>query len=936
MRDKIMKAELVRDRVIEARLAYEEKRIAILAGLADNILFEYDREADTIYFTKPIRLQNQMVKSLRECSKKKTLVPYVHPEDISQVNQLITKGENGSIEFRCLTKEGYLWFRITLIQAACEEEKLTKCFGSLTNIHNEKCSLIYQEYAQNTDHLTRLYNLGYMQQSISKYLKKDGASGTHALLIMDMVQFSYINETYGSMFGDTILIQAANKLKDIFYPSELIGRVGSDQYMIFVKNMKKREDLFLKIDQVCQQLSDIYTGEMKDCIKAIFGVAMYPNDGKTFEDLFRHADTACYVAKNKGYGNLMLYENCILHLKEEEEFYSQYEVRGDHTFGSSNFDKEITTFTMDVMQKMKDVNHGVIVLMNHLVNVLNVDSVRIYEVSDDHNSLNMSYTSGSRRMIQEKRQIIYEEPGLVEYESLFEHGFFKANNTADIQLLPLKRSFYERGIHSTLQCALYEAGVFRGCIAIEDMNRKRVWTEYEYSALYTIATIFTTYLLKLRDYEDMKDQLKELKNYDQLTKLANINKFKKEAESILHSDSGTSRYAIVAMDFLQFKYVNDTCGFEVGDQVLYEYARALELMEWNLSIARETSDRFLLLVKVNELSEAKQWITEMNEEFARSQEKRLLGWKLSIVAGICEVRSANGINEALDKAQLARKSIHDVHKTDSCIYDDEMHEKVRRELEIIRSQERALNQQEFEVYLQPKIGLEDNQLVGAEALIRWNRKDGTMMYPDEFIPVFEKNGFILRIDFFVYETVCKLLHKWKVENKKAIPISVNVSRLHLTNDNFAKEFVELVQKYEVPTNLLELELTESMVLENVQSAISTMQGLQEKGFLVSIDDFGAGYSSLNLLKDLKTDILKLDREFFRQGDLRKQDKIIVSNIINMAKQLDMKVLSEGVETTNQSEFLREISCDMAQGYLFAKPMPIADFERFLCEYSIGH
>lgn len=934
MRDKIMKAELVRDRVLEARLAYEEKRIAILAGLANNILFEYDRESDTMYFTKPIRLQNQMAKSIRECSKKKTLVPYVHPQDISQVNQLITKGENGSIEFRCLTKEGYLWFRITLIQATYEKEELRKCFGSLTNIHNEKCSLIYKEHVRNTDPLTRLYNLGYLKQSISNYLKKDGINGTHALLIMDLVQFSYINETYGSMFGDSILIQAANKLKDIFYPIELIGRVGSDQYMIFVKDMNQREDLFSKIDQMSQQLADIYTGEMKDCIKAIFGVAMYPNDGKTYEELFRHADTACYVAKNKGYGHLMLYENCILHLKEEKEFYSEYEVRRDHTFGSINFDKEITTFTMDVMQKMKDVNHGVIVLMNHLVNVLNVDSVRIYEVSDDHNSLNMSYTSGSRRMIQEKCHTMYEEPGLVEYESLFEHGFFKVNNTADIELLPLKRSFYERGIHSTLQCALYEAGVFRGCIAIEDMSRERVWTEYEYSALYTIATIFTTYLLKLRNYEDIKDQLKELKNYDQLTKLANINKFKKQAQSILYNNTGTSRYAIVAMDFLQFKYVNDTCGFEVGDQVLYEYARALELMEWNLAIARETSDRFLLLVKANELSEAKQWITEMNEEFARSQEKRLLGWRLSIVAGICEVRSGNGVNEAIDKAQLARKSIHDVHKTDSCIYDDGMHEKVRRELEIIRSQERALHQQEFEVYLQPKIGLEDNQLVGAEALIRWNRKDGTMMYPDEFIPVFEKNGFILQIDFFVYETVCKLLHKWKIENKKEIPISVNVSRLHLTNDNFAKDFVELVQKYEVPANLLELELTESMVLENVQSAISTMQGLQEKGFLVSIDDFGTGYSSLNLLKDLKTDILKLDREFLRQGDLRKQDKIIVSNIINMAKQLDMKVLSEGVETTNQSEFLREISCDMAQGYLFAKPMPIADFEKFLCEYSI--
>lgn len=930
-----MRADIVRNGVIEARLAYEKDRVDILAGLASNILFEYDREVDTIYFSKPICLYNKMVNSLSECSKKKSLVPYVHPEDLGRINQLFTQREEGSIEIRGLTKEGYLWFRVNLMRATSGDQSMTRYYGSLTNIHKEKSSSLNQESVKNSDYLTRLYNLNYIEKTATQYLENDGANGTHALLILDLIHFSYINDNYGYLFGDTILIQVANTLRDIFYTEDIIGRVGADKFMIVVKEMKEREELFCKIDEVCKRLSDIYTGEIKDSIKAIFGVAIYPNDGKDFDELFRHADTACYVAKNKGYGNLMLYENCILHMKEEEkDFYGKYKVESIQPLGYNNFDKEITIFTMDVMQKMKNVNSAVIVLMNHLANLLSVDSVRIYEVGDGHNSLYMSYTSGSRRLIQEKRSTIYEEPGLVEYESLFEHGFLRINSTADIELLPLKRSFYERGIHSTLQCALYESGVFRGCIAIEDMKQNRVWSEYEYSALYTIAAIFTTYLLKLRDYEEMREQLKELKDYDQLTKLANISKFVKEVKSHLSSQGKSDRYAIVALNFLHFKYVNDTCGYEVGDQVLYEYARELELMEWNLMIAREVSDRFLLLVKAQDMLEVKQLVTDMNEEFARSQKKRLLGWKLCIVAGICEVSSASGILDALDKAKLARKSIHNVHKTDSCIYDEQMHKEVFRELDIIRSQEKAIQNQEFEIYLQPKIGLEKNQLVGAEALIRWNRKDGTMMYPDEFIPIFEKNGFILRIDFFVYETVCKLLHKWRMENKRIIPISVNVSRLHLSNENFAEEFMQLVNKYEIPANLLELELTETMVLDNVENAIATMQQLQEKGFLVSIDDFGSGYSSLNLLKDLKTDVLKLDREFFRQGELRKQDKIIVSNIIQMAKQLDMKVLSEGVETINQSEFLREIRCDMAQGYLYAKPMPIHEFERFLCEYSI--
>lgn len=935
MRDKIMRVELVKNRLTQARLAYEEKRVEILAGLADNFLFEYMKEEDVIYFTKPIRLLERSVNRLCQCTKVSGLVPYLHPDDIKRVIEVLQCEDGGTVEFRCLQKEGYVWYRGTMLPVVSEEQNLVSFLGSLTNINQEKRVSLLTEQVKSVDSLTKLYNLSYMTGRVQQQLEGEYKNTVNALLIMDLLKFKSINEQFGYLFGDTILIQAANALSDIFYPNECIGRIGADQFMIFVPNLKKREDLFLLLDKVCRKLAGIYIGAVKEQISAVFGVAVYPENGENFHDLFSHADTACYVAKKKGYGNLMFYENCVLHLKEQEkEFYQEYAVKKVRAFGYNSFDKEITTFTVDIMQKMDHVENAIVVLLNHLANVLSVDNVKIYEASEDHNRLEQSYSSGLRHHIPDHQGTIYEEKGLILYESLFQNGFLTANSTNDISVLPLKCSFFERGIYATLQCAIYEDGIFRGCIAIEDTQRIRIWTEYEYSALYTIATIFSSYLFKMRDYEVMKESLLNLKDYDQLTKLPNISKFKKEAEKCLWMFGENGRYAIISTDFIHFKYVNDNCGYEVGDQILYEYARTLELMDNNLLIARESADRFLMLVQADDLEEVKNQITEMNQEFVRSQMKRLMGWKLSIVSGVCEVRSAKAVGEAMDRAAMARKHRKNIYTTSTCIYNEEMHRRIRKQLEIISAQEQALKNHEFEVYLQPKMDLQTNQLVGAEALVRWKQKDGTMMYPDDFIPIFEQNGFIVNIDFYVYETVCQLIQKWHREWNKKIPVSVNVSRVHLSDENFADDFEALVKQYQVPPYLLELELTESMVLDHAELAIATMKRLQEKGFLVSIDDFGAGYSSLNLLKDMKTDILKLDKEFFRQGDLRKQDKIIVSNIIRMAKQLDMKVLSEGVETAKQSEFLKESSCDMAQGYLYAKPMPVNEFEQFLQHNSI--
>ncbi|MDX5679651.1 EAL domain-containing protein, partial [Clostridioides difficile] len=284
-------------------------------------------------------------------------------------------------------------------------------------------------------------------------------------------------------------------------------------------------------------------------------------------------------------------------------------------------------------------------------------------------------------------------------------------------------------------------------------------------------------------------------------------------------------------------------------------------------------------------------------------------------------------NTIMDRANTARKTIKGGHKNSFAFYDKEMHKKILKEKEIENSMVDALNNGEFIVYFQPKYSLSDYQIIGAEALVRWDNPQKGLIPPIEFIPVFERNGFIVNIDFYVFEEVCKKIREWMDEGQKVVPISVNLSRMHFVNSNFIEEFKLIVDKYKIPTRLIELELTETAVLDNIEGLLDTMNNLKEKGFVISMDDFGTGYSSLNLLKELPVDILKLDRAFFTEKDESNNEKIVISNVIKMAKELKMKVISEGVETISQVEFLKQIGCDMVQGYLFSKPMPVKEFEK---------
>ncbi len=243
----------------------------------------------------------------------------------------------------------------------------------------------------------------------------------------------------------------------------------------------------------------------------------------------------------------------------------------------------------------------------------------------------------------------------------------------------------------------------------------------------------------------------------------------------------------------------------------------------------------------------------------------------------------------------------------------------------------ALERNEFEVYMQPKVDLKTGEISGAEALVRWNHPELGLLNPIRFIPIFEKNGFITKLDKFVFDQVCLYLRSWLNLGYHVVPVSVNVSRIHFLNANFVHDYNKIKENYNIPDNLIEIEITESVVFSNEKEdeIFTVMRKFRNDGFDISMDDFGSGYSCLGLLKDMPIDTLKLDKIFLEHIE-DYSSQIIVNNIVNMAKNLNLNVISEGVETDMQVDFLRDIGCDMAQGFIFEKPIPISEFNALIC------
>ena len=363
--------------------------------------------------------------------------------------------------------------------------------------------------------------------------------------------------------------------------------------------------------------------------------------------------------------------------------------------------------------------------------------------------------------------------------------------------------------------------------------------------------------------------------------------------------------------------------------------------KYNLIItSRIFNDNFVSIIKLDEfinLHNLALNIDNYTKRFIASQKEIYDEINIGVITGVYVLSKRtrevdkDSVNKFIDNANIARKYAKNILSEKAVFFDSNMEEKMRKQVEILTTMEKALENNEFIVVFQPKVRLRgENEIVGAEALVRWVKNDGKVVSPMDFIPLFEQNGFVVNVDFCVYEQVCKFLSQRIKNNEKIVPVSVNVSRVHLEKNDFIEKIEKLVSKYNIPREYLEFELTENIFLENSDRAIEVMNKLRSMNFKVSMDDFGSGYSSLNFLKKLPVDVLKMDKGFLDNGELEGNDEIVIRSVIDMAKRMRITVLCEGVETEKQAKFLMDAGCDLAQGYYFSKPVMLEEFKSMLC------
>lgn len=410
---------------------------------------------------------------------------------------------------------------------------------------------------------------------------------------------------------------------------------------------------------------------------------------------------------------------------------------------------------------------------------------------------------------------------------------------------------------------------------------------------------------------------------DPMTGLWNSNGFEKEGKERLKKYPD-SRFAVAEVDLRKFSMINSNYGREMGDEVIREMAQILKRFCGGKEVLGHVkADQFIMLFQYESERDVADFISTLKSRFTKFNINDL-SLKFTPSVGIYLVSQNNmDFGHAVDYTETAHRESK-IGKESVIYYDTDLLQRIVREKDIADRVEFALENGEFEVYYQPKYNMKTNQISGAEALIRWNHGEWGFMRPDEFIPILEKAGNITEVDFYVLEEVCRLLHGWLEAGKSWVPVSVNQSRVHFQKPDYIERLQNLLIRYDIPRNMIELEITESL-FENENITNDIIKKMKMLGFLVSVDDFGSGYSSLYLLNQVSVDILKIDKTFLYDSESESKVRTIIRKVVEMAGDLGLEVICEGVEKQEQAEFLVNIGCYFAQGFLYAKPMPLKEF-----------
>lgn len=915
------------------QLRLEKERYQIIAEQAHDILFEYFVEQDTMVFSQryyELTGNNPVVKNYLHSMLIENMI---YQDDLPKFREIFEQIQEHRKNIQCdmrlrRGKEQYIWYRI-IATSLFDGNVPIRVVGTITDIDERVRESEALRKAAEIDPLTKLLNKGTIRRKIEEFLQREGPQGTHALMVIDVDNFKAVNDRLGHLFGDAVLTEISAKLSAVLSEDSLLGRIGGDEFIVLQKNCTP-ESIRERADEICSIIKGILVNERTDCaLSGSVGVCLYPQDAVTYTDLFRKADIALYSAKMLGKNRFAFFSDGQNAPLDNAGLLNRYEEAEPHQ-ERHYADLLFVTNIIELLYEGKNTASSVQLILSMLGNYFKVDHVGLTEFDKELGYFKTTYewymNACDRRM---DGMQTFTLSSMASYSKMFNSDGLFCCYDMDI-LRDSSPEIWKKvsgiGVRTSLQCAMMDSGSFVGFMALDDFQKSRSWSQEDVNSFMLIGKTIAAYLVMLR----MQRESERFANIDALTHSWNLNKFSKEAADMLHSLRDLST-ALVTLDIRDFKYYNDRYGYGEGNRILVAFSRALRReLYGNEMFARISADQFVVLLHFKAPEELHSRVQAFLDRLSHLPRPEAGTYKLTVLAGVCIIRPQDTeITAIIDRANVARKTIKKSHKSIAAYYGGKLEEQALRTKVIEEAMEDALSNREFFVVYQPKVKLSGNAICGAEALIRWRSPTMGLVFPDSFIPVVEKNGFVVELDFFVLEEVCKQIVLWRQYRKDDFCIAINFSRLHVGLHNSVPRAKEIIARYQVPPQMIEVEITESAFAKDVDDLLAYIGQLRDAGFRIAMDDFGAGYSSLNLLKDLPIDVLKLDRNFFRGDQISGREKTVITSVVQMAHQLGMSIVSEGVETSEQAVYLRDIGCEMAQGYLFSRPMSVEQFEEAL-------
>lgn len=813
----------------------------------------------------------------------------------------------------------YRWYALTGTRVHDENGKVVGYSGQLRNTDNGS-GVSENAFDPDLDPLTRLLNRHGMERSFSRLVAGPELQSC-AFLLIDIDGFSDITSRLGKHFGDALLVEVAGIIRSNIDEYDLACRVTRDIFALLLINPKAGNEVLQQSELIAQAISHIrLDSENTEKLSCCIGVAYSEWNAIDYEALYYQADTALAFARSNGAGHCEVYYDGL------DKILSSRDIPyTDPMFSDGQTDTQpggdFLSRVVEVLSEARELSSSINIVLSLIGHKYNLERCEILEFSDDYQSAHSSYHwthdyQTSSEPVQCTAKLLEE---VVMLSPDTEYSF-----CGDIEQLakahPRIAAFYRRNnIASFIHVPIRDGGNTSGLLCYGAKKGAVVFTNEIIREIVLISKIMAGSIIRVRNIA----RINRMSSVDSLTGCMTMNRFVLEANRMINQNS-SQPYVLAYSDIDRFKFINESFGYPVGDRVLMEFVEIINgMIHEDELLGRIDADKFIAMLRYDDQLTSR--LSECDRRISRISALRDGQYKIPLRCGISQVDPTEELSHIIDRANLARKSLKNVHVSTFVFYNEGMKNSIIQRKEIEDTMSESLENGEFVVYLQPKFSLEDDCIVGAEALVRWIRPGHGVQSPDDFIPIFEENGFIVRLDFYVLEKVCQKLRRDIDSGLTPYPISVNFSRLHLTRRDFTEKLKSCLEKYQIDPKYIELEITESALVGNEDFLVGVMDALHDVGLTIAMDDFGSGYSTLNLLKKLPVDILKIDKAFFT-GSGSERERLIIENVVTMAKALDICVVSEGVETREQASFLRRINCDIAQGYLYAHPMDLDTYE----------